>query len=46
MAMLIVHTAAELEETVRKLWEMDVPFYILGSGSNVLVSDAACAAWS
>ena len=38
-AMLIVHDAAELEDAVRKLWEMDIPFLILGSGSNVLVSD-------
>jgi UDP-N-acetylmuramate dehydrogenase len=39
-AMLIVHDAAELEDAVRRLWEMDVPFTILGSGSNVLVSDS------
>jgi UDP-N-acetylmuramate dehydrogenase len=39
-AMLIVHDAAELENTVRRLWEMDIPFRILGSGSNVLVSDS------
>jgi UDP-N-acetylmuramate dehydrogenase len=39
-ALLIVHDAAELEDVVRKLWEMDIPFVILGSGSNVLVSDS------
>jgi len=39
-AMLIVHDAAELEDAVRRLWEMDAPFTILGSGSNVLVSDS------
>ncbi len=39
-AMLIVHDAAELETAVRRFWELDVPFTLLGSGSNVLVSDA------
>lgn len=38
-AMLIVHTAAELENAVRKLWELDAIFTIIGSGSNLLVSD-------
>lgn len=37
--LLIVHTAGELEETVRQLWALNAPFYILGSGSNVLFSD-------
>jgi UDP-N-acetylmuramate dehydrogenase len=39
-ALLIVHDAAELESTVRQLWQLDVPYVLLGSGSNVLVSDA------
>src|SRR5512141_940436 len=39
-AMLIVHDAAELEQTARKCWELDVPFTLLGSGTNVLVSDS------
>jgi UDP-N-acetylmuramate dehydrogenase len=38
--MLIVHTAAELEQAVLKLWEVDIPFFLFGSGSNVLVSDS------
>ncbi|GAP07105.1 UDP-N-acetylmuramate dehydrogenase [Anaerolinea thermolimosa] len=38
-ALLPVHTTAELELAVRMLWEMEIPFFILGSGSNVLVSD-------
>jgi UDP-N-acetylmuramate dehydrogenase len=38
-AMLIVHDAAELEKAVRQLWDLEVPFILLGSGSNVLVSD-------
>ena len=36
---LEVHSSAELEMVVRTLWEGDFPFYILGGGSNVLVSD-------
>lgn len=39
-AMLIVHDAAELEQTVHKLWELEIRFILLGSGTNVLVSDA------
>jgi UDP-N-acetylmuramate dehydrogenase len=39
-AMLILHTAAELENAVRRLWELETPFHLIGSGSNVLVSDA------
>jgi len=38
-ALLPVHTMAELELAARMLWEMEIPFFILGSGSNVLVSD-------
>jgi len=38
-AMLILHTATEIENTVLRLWEMGVPFQLLGAGSNVLVSD-------
>jgi len=39
-AMLILHTAVELENAARRLWEMNVGFQVLGAGSNVLVSDA------
>lgn len=39
-AMLIVHDVVELEDALHKLWELDVPFYLFGSGSNLLVSDA------
>jgi UDP-N-acetylmuramate dehydrogenase len=42
-AMLIVHDAAELEQAVRKLWDLDIAFTILGSGTNVLVSDSPLA---
>lgn len=38
--LLPVHTTAELEKAVRLLWDLAVPFHILGSGSNVLVSDS------
>lgn len=36
---LEVRNRAELALAVRTLWEEDFPFYILGGGSNVLVSD-------
>jgi UDP-N-acetylmuramate dehydrogenase len=38
--LLVANTAGELAETAGALWGLDVPFFILGSGSNVLVSDA------
>jgi len=37
--LLSVENAQELEETVRWLWENDLPFIVLGSGANVLISD-------
>ena len=37
--MISVHTADEMRRTVKILWELDAPFRILGSGSNLLVSD-------
>ncbi len=38
-ALLPVHTAVELERAACALWEIGTPFFVLGSGSNVLVSD-------
>ena len=38
-ALLAVRSADELAEAVRLLWEAEIPFHILGGGSNVLVSD-------
>jgi UDP-N-acetylmuramate dehydrogenase len=38
-ALLSVHSADELAETVARLWELDLPTVLLGGGSNVLVSD-------
>ena len=37
---LEVQSADELAEVVRLLWQVDLPYVILGGGSNVLVSDA------
>ncbi|MEW5827629.1 MAG: UDP-N-acetylmuramate dehydrogenase [Chloroflexota bacterium] len=39
-ALIAAHTSEELAKTVSRLWEMGVPFILLGGGSNVLVSDA------
>ncbi len=38
-ALVVVHSSQELEKTAVALWDLQVPFRILGSGSNVLVSD-------
>jgi UDP-N-acetylmuramate dehydrogenase len=38
--LISANSAVELEELCRNLWEMEFPFYVLGSASNVLVSDA------
>lgn len=37
--LIIADTAAELARIVKLLWKQDMPFTILGGGSNVLVSD-------
>jgi UDP-N-acetylmuramate dehydrogenase len=37
--LLIVETKAELAQAAQILWASDMPFCILGGGSNVLVSD-------
>lgn len=34
-----VKTATELMDAIQVLWDYDMPYYILGGGSNVLVSD-------
>jgi UDP-N-acetylmuramate dehydrogenase len=39
MALLEVRSAAELAATAQALWQRQVPWLILGGGSNVLVSD-------
>lgn len=38
-ALLPANTADELAEAARILWDLDTPFWVLGSGSNLLVSD-------
>lgn len=38
-ALVTVTSADELAETVSRLRELDIPFVLLGGGSNVLVSD-------
>ncbi len=42
--LLIINSADELAQVVTALWAMDVPFRILGGGSNLLVSDAGVRA--
>jgi UDP-N-acetylmuramate dehydrogenase len=42
-ALVEVENGRDLVETASHLWEMGVPFIILGSGSNILVSDAGVA---
>jgi UDP-N-acetylmuramate dehydrogenase len=37
--LVFVHSADELAQAAEKLWNLDVPFLLLGGGSNVLVSD-------
>lgn len=38
-AVLVAHSAEELAEMAGRLWDLGAPFRVLGSGSNVLVSD-------
>lgn len=38
--LITVESSEELKRAVQTLWERDIPFIILGSGSNVLISDA------
>lgn len=38
-ALITANSAGELEQAAVRLWELDLPFVVLGYGSNVLVSD-------
>jgi len=38
-ALVFVRKADELAQAAEKLWKMEMPFSVLGGGSNVLVSD-------
>lgn len=37
--LVIVRSVEELAQAARKLWDLEIPFLLLGGGSNVLVSD-------
>ena len=38
--LVITSDVKELEESIRFLWEQEIPFILLGGGSNTLISDA------
>ena len=38
-ALMIAHSADQLAEMVSNIWKMDLPVCMLGSGSNLLISD-------
>ncbi len=38
--LLTVRSAAELESSARRLWELQIEFRVLGGGTNVLIADA------
>jgi UDP-N-acetylmuramate dehydrogenase len=38
-ALMIAHSADQLAEIVSNIWKMGLPVYVLGSGSNLLISD-------
>ena len=38
-ALMIAHSADQLAEMVSNIWKMDLPVHVLGSGSNLLISD-------
>ncbi|MDP2976524.1 MAG: FAD-binding protein, partial [Anaerolineales bacterium] len=39
-ALIFVRSADELANAAGRLWEMELPFIILGGGSNLLVADS------
>lgn len=39
-ALLVANTANDLAGLMQRLWQLEVPYWVLGGGSNVLVSDA------
>ena len=39
-AFIVANSVEELVATIRQLWEVKAPLFILGGGSNLLVSDA------
>jgi UDP-N-acetylmuramate dehydrogenase len=38
-ALLIAHSADQLADMISRVWALDVPLKVLGSGSNLLISD-------
>ena len=38
-ALMIAHSPSQLAEIVSVIWKMGLPLYVLGSGSNLLISD-------
>ena len=43
-ALMIEHSSDQLAEMVSNIWKMDLPVYVLGSGSNLLISDKGMCA--
>jgi UDP-N-acetylmuramate--alanine ligase len=41
-ALVEIHDREELARTVEWLWQQEIPFLLLGGGSNVLISDSGC----
>jgi UDP-N-acetylmuramate dehydrogenase len=39
-AVVLVRSAAELAQAAQTLWQLELPFVVMGGGSNMLVSDA------
>jgi UDP-N-acetylmuramate dehydrogenase len=37
--LILVKSATQLRDVITVLWEHEIPYYVLGGGSNVLVSD-------
>ena len=37
--LLVVNSAAELEQVIELAWRFDIPYHLLGSASNILVSE-------
>ncbi|MDD2521807.1 MAG: UDP-N-acetylmuramate dehydrogenase [Anaerolineaceae bacterium] len=38
--MISINSSSEMEFALTNIWELDVPYHILGSGSNLLISDS------
>ena len=43
--LLVVNTAEQLSDAVNRLWGMEIPFRVIGGGSNILVSDFGVRHW-